>query len=55
METPKDKDEVIEVCKYPIPVLEPAAKPEIDRNKEEHDVWVHWIIYLFLLAILKIY
>ena len=54
METPKDIDEVIEVCKYPIPALEPAAKPEIDLNKEEQDVWVHWVIYLFLLAILKI-
>jgi hypothetical protein len=38
METPKDIDEVIEVCKYPIPVLEPAATPDIDPNKEEHDV-----------------
>jgi adenine-specific DNA methylase len=36
--TPKDIDEVIEVCKYPIPVLEPAATPEIDPNQEEHDV-----------------
>jgi len=38
METPKDIDELIEVCKYPIPVLEPAATPELDRKKEEHDV-----------------
>jgi hypothetical protein len=38
METQKDIDEVIEVCKYPIPVLEAAATPEIDPNEEERDV-----------------